>query len=112
MPTTTKSTPTKPQLTPKQQQILQLTYRYRFVNRIQLQALLGHKDKKQIGVWLKAMREQGYLGWIYSTSFTEKTTPATYYLGLNGIRFLRALDRTPLKQLRTRYRDKDRSESF
>jgi hypothetical protein len=112
MPTTTNPKPTKPKLTPKQHQILHLIYRHRFVNRIQLQALLGHKDKKQIGVWLKDLRERGFLGWVYSTGFTEKTKPATYYLGLNGIRFLRTFGQYLPEELRKRYRESSRETSF
>lgn len=73
---------------------------------------MGHRDKKRMGLWLKDLREQGYLGWIYSTDFTEKTKPATYYLELNGIRFLRTFGQCLPEELRKRYRDKDRSESF
>lgn len=37
---------------------------------------------------------KGYVEWIYSTHFAEKTKPAVYYLGLNGVRYLRTLTRT------------------
>jgi len=109
---TTKTTTSKPKLTPRQQQILHLIYRYRFITRPQLQALFEHKDKKQIGLWLKQLREQEYIGWIYSDHFTEKTKPAIYYLDTPGIGFLRTVGNMPPGQLRTRYRDKARSDSF
>jgi hypothetical protein len=52
---------TLPPLTTKQQEILKLIYRYRFLSRTQVQALLGHKDKRRIISWLKDLRDKGYL---------------------------------------------------
>lgn len=118
-----------PKITNKQQEILALLYRYRFLNRIQIQSLMGHSDKRRIGSWLKDLREKHYVEWIYSTDFLEKTKPAIYYLGINGVRFLKQQTSTsdddgandsdsqehqtyPLAELRKRYREHDRSESF
>ena len=78
-------------ITKKQQVILKLLYRFRFLNRIQIQALMRHKDPKTINLWLRDLRAKGYVEWIYSTHFAEKTKPAVYYLGLNGVRCLRKL---------------------
>jgi hypothetical protein len=106
-------------ITNKQQEILKLLYKYRFLNRIQIQQSMNHKDKKRIIAWLRDLREKQYVGWIYSTDFTEKTKPAIYYLSLNGIRYLKTLvwddgsgDVYPLEELRKRYKEKDRSRSF
>lgn len=74
-----------PKLTKRQQAILKLLYRFRFLNRIQIQAFLGHKDPKTINLWLRDLRAKGYVEWIYSTHFAEKTKPAIYYLTLNGV---------------------------
>ena len=111
-----------PKITKKQQEILNLLYRYRFLNRIQIQALLRHKDYKTINLWLKDLREKEYVTWIYSTHFAEKTKPAIYYLGLNGIRHLKQLTTTDedgsevpthaLDELRKRYRESTRSQTF
>jgi len=68
-----------PNITTKQEEILKLLYRYRFLNRIQIQALLNHKDKRRIIAWLSDLRSKGYVEWIYSTDFTEKSKPAIYY---------------------------------
>ena len=78
-----------PKLTTKQAEILTLLYRYRFLNRIQIQQLMGHKDYRRINAWLKDLTEKEYVNRIYSTHFLEKTKPATYYLGINGIRYLK-----------------------
>jgi Replication-relaxation len=101
-----------PPITPKQQDILKLLYRYRFANRIQLQEFMGHKNKRRIAEWLKDLREKHYVEWIYSTDFAEKTKPAIYYLGLNGVRYLKTVDEYPLKEVRKRYRESSRSPGF
>jgi hypothetical protein len=80
-----------PKTTKKQQELLKLLCKYRFLNRIQIQALMKHKDCKTINLWLKDLREKQYAEWIYSTHFAEKTKPAIYYLSLNGIRHLKQL---------------------
>jgi hypothetical protein len=111
-----------PKITKKQQEILKLLYRYRFLNRIQIQSLMGHKDYKTINLWLKNLREKEYVAWIYSTHFAEKTKPAIYYLGLNGIRHLKQLTTTgedgnkqpayAPEELRKRYRESTRSQTY
>jgi hypothetical protein len=115
-----------PKLTKKQQTILKLLYRFRFLNRIQIQAFLGHKDPKTINSWLRDLRAKGYVEWIYSTHFAEKTKPAIYYLGLYGVRYLRTLTRAskdedgetvvspsyPPEELRKRYKEPTRSQTF
>ncbi len=111
-----------PKITKKQQEILKLLYSYRFLNRIQIQALMNHKDYKTINLWLKDLREKEYVIWIYSTDFAEKTKPAIYYLGLNGIRHLKQLTTTddddneqptyPIEELRKRYRESSRSQTY
>jgi len=115
-----------PKLTNKQAEILNLLYRYRFLNRVQIQALLSHKDYRRINAWLKDLTEKQYVKRIYSTHFLEKTKPAIYYLGINGIRYLKQqtittddedegeqeVPKYPLTELRKRYREIDRSEAF
>jgi hypothetical protein len=53
-----QTTTTLPPLTPKQQEILKLLYKYKFLNRTQIQTLLSHKDKRRIITWLKDLREK------------------------------------------------------
>ena len=115
-----------PKITKKQQEILRLLYSFRFLNRIQIQAFLGHKDPKTINLWLRDLRAKGYVEWIYSTHFAEKTKPAIYYLGLNGVRYLRTLTRKskdedgkavmspsyPPEELRKRYKEPTRSQTY
>jgi hypothetical protein len=102
-----------PPLTPKQQAILKLLYKYRFLNRIQIQELLNHKDKRRIISWLKDLRDKQYVNWHYNaTDFIAKSQPGIYYLGLNGIRYLRGLNEYPNDELRKRYKEASRTRVF
>lgn len=73
---------------------------------------MHHKDRRRIGAWLKDLREKEYIEWIYSTGFTEKTKPAVYYLGINGVRFLKTLDEYPVQEVHKRYREYARQKDF
>ncbi|MEO6761571.1 MAG: replication-relaxation family protein [Candidatus Saccharimonadales bacterium] len=101
-----------PKITTKQQTILKLIYRYRFLNRVQIQALLGHKSHKNTIVWLKDLRQKQYLDWIYSTDFAEKTKPAIYYLNIDGLRYLTSTGDYPIEELRKRYREHSLKQPF
>ena len=68
------------QTTPKQLNILLLLYRFRFLNRIQIQKLLNHKDPRRINTWLKDLTGKTIIGRHYSTKLKENTKPAIYYL--------------------------------
>jgi hypothetical protein len=106
-------TTTLPPITPKQQEILKLLYKYRFLNRTQIQTLLNHKDKRRIISWLKDLREKEYIDWQYdATNFIAKSQPAIYYLSLNGIRHLRSLNERPIDELRKRYKESTRTKAF
>jgi hypothetical protein len=106
-------TNTLPTITTKQQEILKLIYRYRFLNRTQIQALLGHKDKRRVISWLKDLRDKQYVDWHYdATNFIAKSQPAIYYLTLNGIRYLREVGGYPDEELRKRYKEPGRTQVF
>jgi len=62
--------------------------------------------------WLKDLREKQYIDWIYDVGNpTSKSTPAIYYLSVNGIRLLRQLG-YPEAELRKRYKDNGRQQDF
>lgn len=104
---------TLPSITTKQQEILKLIYKYRFLNRTQIQALLKHKDKRRIISWLKDLREKQYVDWRYdATNFIAKSQPAIYYLSINGIRYLRETGGYPSEELRKRYKESGRTQAF
>jgi len=73
---------------------------------------MGHRDYKRINAWLSDLRDKHYLEWIYSTDFLEKSKPGIYYLGLNGIRWLKEHQDHPIEEYRKRYRESSRSQGF
>lgn len=103
---------TPKKLTKRQQDVLMLVYQFRFVDRTQVQALLGHKDKKTINMWLRDLKAREYLEWNYSKKFIENTKPAVYYAGLGAIRFLKGREDVSENIVRSLYRDGTRSQDF
>lgn len=102
-----------PPITNKQQQILTLLYKYRFLNRHQIQSLLNHKDKRRVISWLKDLREKDYIDWRYDPKdFIAKSQPAIYFLALNGIRYLRSTAQYPTSELRLRYKEAKRTRLY
>jgi hypothetical protein len=101
-----------PSITPKQQEILKLLYKYRFLNRAQIQILLGHKNHKTSLEWLKDLREKQYVVWIYSYDLATKNKPAIYFLGRNGIRYLKSTGEYQTNTIRRRYRDNAIKQDF
>ena len=100
-----------PKITKKQQEILILLHQFRFLNRVQIQALLKHKNKKTINLWLPDLTNKQYIGRIYSNRIPEKMKPAVYYLVLGGISYLKTIGYQSV-ELQKLYRQKDRSENF
>lgn len=104
---------TLPKITNKQQEIIKLNYQFRFINRIQIQKFLNHKDKKTINIWLKDLTQKDYLKRIYdSETFGKNTIPAIYRLSLNGINFLKTQEGFDKKLLQKIYQEENRSETF
>lgn len=101
-----------PKITGKQQEILKYIYHFRFLNRVQIQALLRHKDYKRINAWLKDSTEKEYLNRIFSIEDRNRTLPAVYYIGPNGIKFIKATVNCPKTHLAKLYRESDRSHNF
>jgi len=103
---------TLPKITNKQIEILNLIYKYRFLNRIQIQAFLNHKYHKRINDWLKDSTQKEYLSRIYSNKLGENTKPAIYYAGANAIKYYKSLGQDNASYLKKIYRDNERSQSF
>jgi len=97
-------------ITAKQLEILQLVYRFRFLDRSHIQQLLNHKDPKRINVWLKDLTEKRILGRHYSTKLKENTKPAIYYLATKSRLILLDQDNINPKILKRAYRDKNCSK--
>jgi hypothetical protein len=112
---------TLPDLTEKQIMIIKLIYKFRFINRHQLQKLLNHKDPRRLNSWLKDLVTKEYLGRIYSHKLLENTKPAIYYLNNNGIIWVKRNigaeygyieDDLDLRLVKKFYDDKKASQTF
>lgn len=97
-------------ITSKQLEILQLLYRYRFLNRIHIQRFLNHKDPKRINAWLKDLTDRNITGRKYSRRIKENTKPAIYHLATKSHHILLNEANTDDRLLKRVYREKNRSE--
>ncbi|MCX6793702.1 MAG: replication-relaxation family protein [Candidatus Gottesmanbacteria bacterium] len=98
--------------TPKQREIIDLVLKFRFINRIQIQTLLHHKDARRINAWLKDLVEKQYLGRIYSRKLLENTKPAIYFLSYAGINYLKEQNHLSINEVKKLYEDKHASQTF
>jgi len=102
----------QPKITTKQQEIILLLFKFRFLDRTQIQKLLKHKNHQLINSWLKNLTNKEYIKRKYNRSFPDNLKPAIYYLANNGIGYLKdpgGYDPAVLKYL---YNEKLRSETF
>ena len=100
------------QTTPKQLNILLLLYRFRFLNRIQIQKLLNHKDPRRINTWLKDLTDRNIIGRKYSTKLLDNTKPAIYHLATKSRAILLTQPKISEKLLKRVYREKVRSDKL
>ncbi len=101
-----------PKLTNKQQEIILLTPKFRFLTTNQIQQFLNHKNKKTINTWLKNLRDNDFLEWDFDPKeFREKNKPAAYHIGINGIRFVKTKG-VPSQIIQKLYRDNKRGDDF
>ncbi len=101
-----------PLLTNKQQEILTLLYRFRFLNRIQLQELLNHAYHNRINAWLRNLLENEYIKTYHTTGYSNNTLPRVYSLGIAGITWLKKQKGYSTNQLKNLYREDVRSYAF
>ena len=99
-------------ITNKQQEIILLLFKFRFLERTQIQKLLNNKSPGAINRLLKDLREKQYINSIYRSKYPDSLKPAIYYLANNGISYLKdpyGYDPSVLKYL---YNEKLRTETF
>jgi hypothetical protein len=104
--------PTLPTITKRQDDILQLLYNYRFLNRTQLQAFLGHSTKGHTNRLLKDLSDKHYIEGKYSTKVGDNIRPAIYYLSLGAIQYFKSRPEAQPAIINRLYRDNDRSKDF
>ena len=73
-------------LTKRQEQILSSLYRFRFLNRLHIQKLLGHKHFNRIIIWLNQLTTEHYIHRYYNPKTV--TIAAQYSLGLKSRKYL------------------------
>ncbi len=100
-----------PNITKTQHTIISLLFRFRFLDRTQIQKFLNHKDYKTINDWLRDLSEKEYIGHIYPLSYPNHQKPV-YYLNKNGIALVKAENSGNAGVVQKLYREKDRSKSF
>lgn len=92
-------------LTIKLQEIIFHIYRFRFINRIQLQEILGHKDPSRINKWINTLVENDYIGRIYEKNIGKNRNPSIYYLKKKGIGFIRKIKHLQNPYINKLYRE-------
>lgn len=96
-------------LKPKQQKILKLFLKFRYLNQKQLQLLLNHKAKERVRLWLNELTEKKYISKYYENIMAKK--PSVYCLDTAGISYLRSIG-TDAYFLKRVYKDKTKSHQF
>jgi len=71
----------------RQIEILVFLYRFRYLNRIQIQSLLGHKKFNQVILWLNDLTGGKYIKCYYSKKFASQ--PSIYSLGVVARKYLK-----------------------
>jgi len=94
-------------ITPKQLQIILLLYRFRFLDRIQIQQFLNHKNHRRIIAWLNDLTDKKIIGRIYYRKLKDNK-PAIYHLATKSRKILLDHPNTNEKLLKRVYRDKTR----
>lgn len=98
--------------TSKQLEILHLLYKFRFLNRHQIQTLLNHKDYRRIYAWLTDLVKSELVSRNYSREYGENTKPAIYYLNVKSKKYLSSFDGFSTDNLKRVYRERGRSKRF
>jgi hypothetical protein len=99
-------------LTKKQLEILTLLYRFRFLNRSQIQKLLNHKKISCINLWLKDLYGKKIIGRNYSNKLGDNIKPAIYYLKTKSKSYLKDQLEKDDKLMKRIYGEKNRSQKF
>ena len=98
------------QLTQKQKQILNLLYRFRFLNRHHIQSILKHKHHSRILNWLNKLTQQKYILRSFDKSFVSD--PALYHLSKDGRKYLKNIPELKINSLDRVWRESSYSEVF
>lgn len=102
----------KENISRKQLEIVELLYRFRFLNRYQIQQFLNHKKISRVNIWLKNLYDRKIISRIYSKKFGGNTASAIYYLKAKSKNYLEDQLKRDNKFLKRVYGEKNRSLKF
>lgn len=103
----------KQTLTTKQQQIILLLYRFRFLSTYHIQKFLQHTNPTRIQTWLQELTQNNYTISDYSrSSFEQNTKPATYCLASKSKKVIQEKTGENHTNLKYIYSEKNRSNTF
>ncbi|PIZ00180.1 hypothetical protein COY62_03985 [bacterium (Candidatus Howlettbacteria) CG_4_10_14_0_8_um_filter_40_9] len=94
----------------RQTEILLLLYRFRFLNRLQIQTMLEHKHHSRVLNWLKELEEHKYIKCDYDKKFTSVS--AIYYLAPFGRKYLKDKPNVKKELLIRVWREKNYTDEF
>lgn len=96
----------------KQEALLTIVYRYRFINILILEELWRGIDRSVIRRRLELLRKHGYVDRFYGPEYRLRGMPATYYLLPAGINALRRTGNYHESALRPMYKNRSVSGAF
>lgn len=96
-------------ITTTQKIIIHYYYTFRFLNSIHIQQLLKHQSRQYANDLLKNLVKKDYLK---AKTRKDIHDPITYYIFLNGIRFLKTQDYAEKSYLKKLYQEKRLSDTF
>lgn len=101
-----------PQLTlkPKQQEIIMLLYRFRFLYRSHIQTILKHKHHSRILNWLNDLNEKQFIKQSYDKKFTSD--PAVYSLAALSRKYLKNMPKIKPSLLDRVWRETKYTDQF
>ena len=100
----------QPKIRERQTEILLLLYRFRFLNRAQIQKMLGHKNHRLVIEWLNDLVEKGYIDCRFDKKLAA--SPTIYFLATASRKLL--IDQLEIEPnlLNRIWREKNYSEEF
>lgn len=103
-----------PHITEKQKEILKYLYQFRYLHTNHIQNLFNHKDKTTVKVWLKDLREKGFIHKIESEeeSFIDRSKPNIYCLAPMARQILKYDEESNATVLDRIYKEKKREQKF
>lgn len=99
-------------ITTKQLEILLLLYKFRFLNRQQIQTIMNHKTFNRVNAWLANLTEKNLISRTYSKKVGENVKPAVYFLNPKSRQILKDHPDVVAAQLNRIYQEKNRSPYF